>query len=274
MRPQETTIDALVELMVGRKVDTNYARLGTRNAPGAVALQLSKLSGPSGIEDVDLTVRAGEIVGLCGLVGSGRSEVARAIFGADPISTGEIRLFGEKLSGGPDIVSRKGVALIPENRKQQGLALIRTVGDNIVLAALERLFPRHLFDPVRATGVARDMIAKLRIATPSPNRLAQVLSGGNQQKIVIAKWLAAEARLFIFDEPTRGIDVGAKAEIFNVIFELVSAGAAVLMISSEQSEIVNVCDRAYVMRDGRIAGELSRAELSEQNILRLAMHHE
>jgi ribose transport system ATP-binding protein len=274
MRPQETTIDALVELMVGRKVDTNYARLGTRNAPGAVALQLSKLSGPSGIEGVDLTVRTGEIVGLCGLVGSGRSEVARAIFGADPISTGEIRLFGEKLSGGPDIVSRKGVALIPENRKQQGLALIRTVGDNIVLAALERLFPRHLFDPVRATGVARDMIAKLRIATPSPNRLAQVLSGGNQQKIVIAKWLAAEARLFIFDEPTRGIDVGAKAEIFNVIFELVSAGAAVLMISSEQSEIVNVCDRAYVMRDGRIAGELSRAELSEQNILRLAMHHE
>ena len=118
------------------------------------------------------------------------------------------------------------------------------------------------------------MIAKLRIATPSPAKIAQTLSGGNQQKIVIAKWLTAGARLFIFDEPTRGIDVGAKAEIFAVIGELVAAGAAVLMISSEPSEIVSVCDRAYVMRDGRIAGELARSELTEANILKLAMHHD
>lgn len=274
IRPDETTIDALIKMMVGRKVDTSYTSTHSRNAPSVVALEVTKLSGSTGIKDINLTVRSGEIVGLCGLVGAGRSEVARAIFGADPISAGEIRLFGEKLSGGPDVVSRKGVALIPENRKEQGLALIRTVGDNIVMAALERLFPRRLFNPSGALGVARDMVAKLRITPPAPNRLAQVLSGGNQQKIVVAKWLTAGAKLFIFDEPTRGIDVGAKAEIFNVIYELVAGGAAVLMISSEQSEIVSVCDRAYVMRDGRIAGELSRAELSEQNILRLAMHHE
>ena len=270
--PRETTPDALVEMMVGRRVDTSYGR-AVRATPGEVALEVRGVGGPSGIRDINLKVRTGEIVGLCGLVGSGRSEVAHAIFGSDPIDSGEIVLFGEKLSGGPDEAARRGIALIPENRKQQGLALIRTVGDNIVLAALGRLFPRHLFAPRLADTVARDMIGKLRIATPSPARLAQVLSGGNQQKVVIAKWLAAGARLFIFDEPTRGIDVGAKAEIFDVISELVAAGAAVLMISSEQSEIVNVCDRAYVMQDGRIVGELARPELSEQSILRLAMHH-
>jgi ribose transport system ATP-binding protein len=271
--PKDTTPHALVEMMVGRKVDTSYGRR-VRMPPGEVALEVRGVSGPSGISDIHLQVRTGEIVGLCGLVGSGRSEVAHAIFGSDPIDAGEIILFGERLSGGPEVTARKGIALIPESRKQQGLALIRTVGDNIVLAALDKLFPHHVFEPRRADAVASDMIAKLRIATPSPARLAQVLSGGNQQKVVIAKWLAAGARLFIFDEPTRGIDVGAKAEIFDVISELVAAGAAVLMISSEQSEIVNVCDRAYVMRDGRIAGELGRTELSEQSILKLAMHHD
>lgn len=272
MLPGETTPDGLVEAMVGRKVDTSYAREAHANA-GPVALKVKGVSASTGITNIDLEVRQGEIVGLSGLVGSGRSEVARAIFGADPINSGEITLFGEKLDGGPDAAARKGIALIPENRKSQGLALIRTVSDNVVLAALERLFPRRIFDRSVATGVTRDMIAKLRIATPSPNRLVQVLSGGNQQKVVISKWLAAGAKLFIFDEPTRGIDVGAKAEIFAVIRELVAGGAAVLMISSEQSEIVNVCDRAYVMRDGRIAGHLARAELSESNILKLAMHH-
>jgi ribose transport system ATP-binding protein len=271
--PQDTTPHALVEMMVGRKVDTSYGRR-VRTPPGEVALEVRGVSGPSGIHDINLQVRTGEIVGLCGLVGSGRSEVAHAIFGSDPIDAGEISLFGERLFGGPDVAASKGIALIPESRKQQGLALIRTVGDNIVLAALDKLFPRHLFSPRRADTVARDMIGKLRIATPSPARLAQVLSGGNQQKVVIAKWLAAGARLFIFDEPTRGIDVGAKAEIFDVISELVAGGAAVLMISSEQSEIVNVCDRAYVMQDGTIVGELGRAELSEQSILKLAMHHD
>jgi ribose transport system ATP-binding protein len=270
--PQDTTPDRLVEMMVGRKVDTSYAR--ERSPSGAVALEVRDLNAPDGIADINLKVHAGEIVGLCGLVGSGRTEVARAIFGADPINSGEVLLFGKPLTGGPQAVAAQGVALIPENRKSQGLALIRTIGDNIVLAALARLFPRRVFEPGTANRVAADIIGRLRIATPSAARLVRALSGGNQQKVVIGKWLAADARLFIFDEPTRGIDVGAKAEIFKVIGELVAGGAAVLMISSEQSEIVGVCDRAYVMRDGRIVGELSRAELSEKNILRLAIHHD
>ena len=148
------------------------------------------------------------------------------------------------------------MALIPENRKTQGLALARSVGDNIVLAGLRKMFPAGIFVPRRALKAARAMIDKLRIATPTPRRPVGTLSGGNQQKVVIGKWLNADAKFFIFDEPTRGIDVGAKSEIFRLLDGLVHNGAAVLMISSEQIEIVQICDRAYVMRSGRIAGEL------------------
>lgn len=272
MLPGETNPNALVELLVGRSVDLSYAR--NFKTPGDVVLEVKGLSAPSGIEGIDLVVRAGEIVGLCGLVGSGRTEVARAIFGADPKSAGEIHLFGKPVATTPETATAMGMALIPENRKQQGLALIRSVGDNSVLAGLPRNFSNGLFSPGRAYGMAQDTIKKLRIATPSPKRTAGYLSGGNQQKIVIGKWLETGARFFIFDEPTRGIDVGAKSEIFALIDGLVSEGAGVLMISSEQLEIVRVCDRAYVMREGRIVGELQRTELTEANIVRLGMHHE
>lgn len=269
--PAETTPDQLVTLMVGRPVDTTYTR-PSRPVPGEVALELKNISGPSGFADINLTVRAGEIVGLSGLVGSGRTEVARAIFGADRVTTGEIRLFGERVAGSAEDSARRGMALIPENRKTQGLALARSVGDNIVLAGLPKLFPSGLFVPKRAMKAARAMIEMLRIATPTPRRPVANLSGGNQQKVVIGKWLTADARFFIFDEPTRGIDVGAKAEIFRLLDGLVHNGAAILMISSEQIEIVHICDRAYVMRGGRIVGELSHDELTEANIVRLGMH--
>jgi ribose transport system ATP-binding protein len=164
------------------------------------------------------------------------------------------------------------MALIPENRKTQGLALTRSVGDNIVLAGLRKLFPAGFFIPSRAMKAARTIIEKLRIATPTPRRPVATLSGGNQQKVVIGKWLNADARFYIFDEPTRGIDVGAKAEIFRLLDGLVHNGAAILMISSEQIEIVHICDRAYVMRSGRIVGELSHHELTEANIVRLGIH--
>lgn len=271
--PHETSPSDLVQKMVGRKVDTIHRR-GAEVKIGAAALEVKGLSAQNGVADIDLQVRAGEIVGLCGLVGSGRTEVARAIFGADKVTSGEVAFFGNRFSGGPDRATRAGVALLPESRKSQGLALIRSVGDNIVLAGLEKLFPSRIFEPRRARKTAEAMIQKLRIATPSPRRAVQVLSGGNQQKVVIGKWLTADARLFIFDEPTRGIDVGAKAEIFALMYNLVENGAAILMISSELSEIVNICDRAYVMREGHIAGELSRDRLTEENILQLGMHHE
>jgi ribose transport system ATP-binding protein len=269
--PAETDPDELVALMVGRSVAASYAR-EAGGAPGDVALEVKDLATDTGVKGVDLVVRAGEIVGLSGLVGAGRTEVARAIFGADRPTRGEVRVFGERFTGGPGEAKRRGIALIPENRKQEGLALIRSVRDNLLLAALYRIFPRAWFDPPRATRLARESIERLRIATPTPARLARYLSGGNQQKTVIGKWLNAGCRLFILDEPTRGIDVGAKAEIFSIIDGLVRQGAAVLMISSELSEVAGVCDRAYVMRGGRIAGELARERLSEANILRLAMH--
>jgi ribose transport system ATP-binding protein len=270
--PGETEPDELVSLMVGRKVDMSYAREYCRS-PGELALRMQGVTARNGIHDIDLEVRAGEIVGLAGLVGSGRTEVARAIFGADPIASGRIEIFGQHQAGGPARARQLGAALIPESRKTEGLALIRSVGENLVLASLPRLFPGGWFSPAKAARQARELIARLRIATPGPDQRVQVLSGGNQQKVVIGKWLSAESKLFIFDEPTRGIDVGAKAEIFALIDSLVKKGAAVLMISSELAEIVNVCDRTYVMREGRVAGHLTRSQMNEEAILTLGMHH-
>jgi ribose transport system ATP-binding protein len=269
---RDTTPDALVRMMVGRSVDLTYQR-HFRSSGGAAVLEAREVSADNGAERIDLVVRAGEIVGLCGLVGSGRTEVARALFGADPIRTGEIRVFGRTKHGGPEASSRRGLALIPESRKSEGLALTRSVAENVALAGLPSLCPNGVYRPSRIRTVALDIIKRLRIATPSTDQVVGLLSGGNQQKVVIGKWLAAGARIFIFDEPTRGIDVGAKSEIFALMDELAGKGAAILMISSEQTEIVRVCDRAYVMRSGRIAGELSREELSEENILKVGMHH-
>jgi len=272
VRPAEATPDQLVRMMVGRSIDLSYPR-NFAPQPGKVLLEVKRLSAPSGLSDIDIVVRQGEIVGLCGLIGSGRTELARAIFGADKITAGDVIFDGQRMTEGPDQAARRGIALIPENRKSEGLALLRSAGDNLVVAALRKLFPTGLFEPPRAFSTANDLIQRLRVATPGPRQPVGLLSGGNQQKIVIGKWLAAGAKLFIFDEPTRGIDVGAKSEIFALIDRLVADGAAALMISSEQAEICHVCDRAYVMREGRIAGELSRHELTEENIVRLGMHH-
>ncbi|MCC6610335.1 MAG: sugar ABC transporter ATP-binding protein [Burkholderiales bacterium] len=273
MGARETTPDALIGMMVGRTVGTVYERQRFP-AVGDVALEVRRLTTGTGVKGVDLVVRSGEIVGLSGLVGAGRTEVARAVFGADPVTGGEVRIFGEHVRGGPERAARHGVGLIPENRKQEGLALLRSVRDNLLAASLWRLFPSGWFRAPVARRKAKEMIDALRIATPDADRRVRMLSGGNQQKIVIGKWLAAGCRLFIFDEPTRGIDVGAKSEVFALMEALMEKGAAVLLISSELTEIVHVCDRAYVMREGRIAGELPRDELSEQKILRLAMHGE
>jgi len=271
LRPKDTTPDALVGLMVGRKVDTTYARQYCES-PGEVVLEVRGMAAANGVNGIDLVVRAGEIVGLSGLVGAGRTEVARALFGADRVTAGEVRILGRSRIGGPDRAVRLGMALVPEKRKQEGLALIRSVGDNILLASLKRIFPRGWFSPAAGASVANDRIRQLRIATQGTRQLVQFLSGGNQQKVVVAKWLNVDAKLFIFDEPTLGIDVGAKEEMFALIDQLVKRGAAVLMISSELSEVVKVCDRAYVMRDKRIVGELSRHEMTDDSILRLAMH--
>ncbi|MCG5078179.1 sugar ABC transporter ATP-binding protein [Paraburkholderia tagetis] len=273
MAAAETTPDELIALMVGRSVGTVYQRRYV-GKPGEMALDVKQLRTATGVKGVDLHVRCGEIVGLSGLVGAGRSEVVRAVFGADPIQGGQVEIFGERVTGGPHKVAARGVGLIPENRKQEGLALTRSVHENLLAASLWRLFPKGWYRAEQARLATRALIESLRIAPGDPGKRAQLLSGGNQQKIVIGKWLSAGCRLFIFDEPTRGIDIGAKTEIFALIERLVEEGAAVLLISSELAEIVHVCDRAYVMREGIISGELPKDRLSERNILALAMHEE
>ncbi len=272
-RAGEVSLSELVHLMVGRQIETTY-RQAFCTTPGDVVLDVRDLVAANGVAGANLTVRAGEVVGLAGLVGAGRSELARAIFGADRVLAGAVRVNGHALGRGPVAAVRAGVGLVPESRKTEGLALGRSVEDNVLIAGMRRMFPRGWYFARAAATVAHDIVARLRIATPSIARLTRYLSGGNQQKVVIGKWFAAGSKFFIFDEPTRGIDVGAKAEIYGVIESLVAGGAAVLMISSELPEMVAVCDRAYVMRDKRIVGELGRADLTEANILRLAMHHE
>ena len=272
MTPQETNMGELVRMMVGREVDTTYRRRFCDH-PGETILEVHQLEARNGARCSSLVVRAGEIVGIAGLVGAGRTELARAIFGADRLVSGEVRLVSQNLPGNPEASVRAGIGLVPENRKAEGLALIRSVQDNILVAGLRKLFPHGWYNFGKAGRAGMQLIQQLRVATPSPRRIVKFLSGGNQQKVVMAKWLNAGSRFFIFDEPTRGIDVGSKTEIFNLIEKLVGEGAAVLLISSELPELVAVCDRAYVMRNKSIVGELSRRELTEENILKLAMQH-
>lgn len=269
----DATPDDLVTKMVGRKVDMSYHR-ADRPAPGELLLEVQDLASTNGISKVSINVRAGEIVGLSGLVGSGRTEVARAIFGVDRITSGRVFLSGERFVGDPNDARTFGVGLIPESRKTQGLALMRTVGENILISGLGKIFKSGVYNVQNGASVAKGIVEKLRIATPNTRTLAQSLSGGNQQKIVIGKWLLSDAKLFVFDEPTRGVDVGAKEEIFRLIDQLVHKGCGVLMISSELGEVVRVCDRAYVMKEKTIAGELQLNQLNDENILKLAMHHE
>jgi len=272
LRPADTSMDELVHLMVGREVDTTY-RSRFCESPGEMVLEVRGLVAKNGVRDVDLALRAGEIVGLAGLVGAGRTELVRAIFGADPIFRGDIRLRGQSVKGSPVASVKQGMGFVPENRKTEGLALMRSVQDNLLAAGLRKVFPGGWYQFKKAGEVVRKLIEQLRVATPSPRRATRFLSGGNQQKVVIGKWLNAESKFFIFDEPTRGIDVGAKAEIYQLMERLVAQGAAVLVVSSELPELVAVCDRAYVMRGKTIVGELARRDLTEENILRMAMQH-
>ena len=272
VRPADVTPDQLVRMMVGRSVDMTYPRHFS-DKPGELLLEVKGLTSPSGICDINIEVRRGEIVGLCGLVGSGRSEVARAIFGADPVASGEIVFDGKPISGEPDVAARRGIALIPESRKSEGLALLRSVGDNLVVVGAAQTVSERAVRSAQRPAHRRwpDPAAPHRHAERAPDRRPVV---GRQPAEGRDRQMAGRRRkLFIFDEPTRGIDVGAKSEIFALIDRLVAEGAAALMISSEQVEICHVCDRAYVMREGRVAGHLARHELTEENIVRLGMHH-
>jgi ABC-type sugar transport system ATPase subunit len=265
----EMTQDAVVKMMIGRNV-AEYFPTHQEGRAGKSVLRVEKLSSPGLFRDVSFEIRAGEIVGFAGLVGSGRSEIAKAIFGLDRRATGTVELDGETLAVGS--VSRSmaaGVGLVPEDRKRQGCVLGMSCRANISMAILDRLRKRGVLDRKEEGRIASDYFSRLRIKAASPEAPVNSLSGGNQQKVVLAKWLARGGKLLIVDEPTRGVDVGAKAAIHALIDELAQAGLAVMLISSELPEVINLSSRIIVMREGEMAGELGKAEATQEAVLRL-----
>jgi len=282
----EATVDKIIRLMVGRELTEMFHK---QPAPlGGPALEVRGLSrAASGVRNVSLSVRAGEIVALAGLVGAGRTEIARAIFGIDRPDAGEIAVGGKPVSVRcPRDAIRAGMGLVPENRKEQGLFLMLAVRENATAAGLTlgRAY-LHAEDRdgvqvctpylgfIRLAAERRlvgSLISQLRIRTPSQEQQVQFLSGGNQQKVVLARWLALRPRVLLLDEPTRGIDVGAKAEIYALMGELVRQGVGILMISSELPEVLGMSDRILVVRQGAIAGELARAQATQEAIMHLA----
>ena len=264
----EISTDRMIQYMVGREVTAIYKRDAL--PPGEELLRVHNLSRPPLLKDLSFTLRAGEIVGMAGLIGAGRTELCRALFGLDPIDTGKVWIAGQPVRiRSPREAVRAGLALIPEDRQKNGLATALPLGYNVTMARLDRVSRFGFLNRTAERRIAAEYTERLRIRAESARQLAGRLSGGNQQKVVIAKWLLSGASVFLFDEPTRGIDVGAKVEVFEVMDELARNGAAILMVSSEMSELQQVADRILVMRQGRIAGELpSRA--SQEQIMRLA----
>jgi ABC-type sugar transport system ATPase subunit len=266
-RLKEISTDQLIAQMVGRPVSMTYFRESL--PPGQPMLELEKLSS-SKVREISLCLRAGEIVGMAGLIGAGRTELCECIFGADPARSGTIRIEGKGINiRSPEEAVRAGVALVTEDRQRTGLALRLPIAANVTLANVASISTAGVLDLRLQNRVTSEYISKLRIRADSPEQLAGRLSGGNQQKVVIAKWLFRQARVFLFDEPTRGIDVGAKIEVFDLMSELAKAGAAILMVSSELPELLQMADRILVMRGGRITGELPRTTTQEE-IMRLA----
>ena len=261
----------LIGLMVGRQVEESPAARVTAE-PGEVMLRVSGLTRAGAFEDVSFDVRAGEVVAVAGLVGAGRSELARAIFGVDEYDGGTVELAGGKLPGGsPRAAIRRGLALVPEDRQHEGLVLPMSVGANLTLAVLRSLTRLGLRWPWAERPVILRQMGDLGIRAAGAGAAVETLSGGNQQKVVLGKWLATRPRVLILDEPTRGVDVGAKAEVHRLIRRLADDGMATLMISSELGEVLGMGDRVLVMRDGRIPGRLSRAEATQEKVLALAL---
>lgn len=263
----ELDTDELIRLMVGRDVGNLYPRTGSEI--GEVVLRAEGISSGDAVRDVSFEVRAGEILGLAGLVGAGRTELARTVFGANPLDAGTVALRGRTLRiDSPNEAIRAGIGYLTENRKGDGLALQLGVDQNITLANLP--VERGLLSLAAERRIAAHRVEQLNIRTPSLHRSVGVLSGGNQQKVVVARWLQAGSRVLFFDEPGRGVDVGAKAEMFELIGRLAADGCAVVLISSYLPELLNMCDRILVMREGAAAGTLHREEFSEEKIMALA----
>ncbi len=262
-------MDELIGLMVGRKIGNLYNR--TKHEPREVIFETKDLTGLR-FRNVNIKVHAGEIVGLSGLVGAGRTELAKAAFGYDPIEKGSIELFGKTMKHPtPKKCIKAGMGYLSEDRKTEGLLLPMTIEENVVEAALWKYFPNGFVTRGPEKELGAKYVKDLNIATPNATKIVGELSGGNQQKVVIAKWLATGCKFLIMDEPTRGIDVGAKSEIYKLMDDLVSEGYGILMISSDMQEIIGVSDRVYVMFDGDVTGELKHGEVDQTSIMRYAV---
>ena len=262
------TMDKVIEGIAGRKIENLFPHV--RKPKGEPMLEISHLTG-SKFNDVSMTVCAGEIVGVSGLVGAGRTETVRAAFGIDRYESGEVTVCGQKLpKRSPTRANRLGMCLLPEDRKTEGLALELSIRENVVISSLKALNPRGIVKAKKEGVEVNKYIDSLEIATSSMEKLVRFLSGGTQQKVVIAKWLLSHSKVFIFDEPTRGIDVGAKSSIYQLMDDLVAGGAAILMISSDMTEILGMSDRIYVMSGGKLVGEVDGEGATQNEILKLA----
>jgi len=254
--------------MIGKKMHEEDTE--RKKNIGEEILRVENLCGRK-FKGVNLTVRRGEIVGLAGLVGAGRTEVLRAIFAADRCKAGKIHLKGQlvKFNNPQDAVNQK-IALLPEDRKKHGLIMCLSVGENIIISSYNYVSKYGILSKIKILNIIKDFIQKLSIKTPTPKQLVMYLSGGNQQKVIIARWLAANSDLILLDEPTRGIDIGAKQEVHHLIFEMATNGKAILVVSSEIPELLKICDRIYVMHEGYITAEFINENLQSDQILHAA----
>ncbi len=268
----EATTEKIIALMVGRPLEEVFQH--SDGQKGDVVLEVRGLTRRGVIEDVSFALRRGEILGLAGLVGAGRTETVRAIFGADPLDAGEILIDGKRINiDSPETAVRAGLALVPESRQIQGLMLIHSVERNIAVPNLDWLFPNRLVDQQKTRALGQQYVDRLNIRTPGLAQKVMFLSGGNQQKVVLAKWLATNPKVLILDEPTRGIDVGAKAEVHGIMNNLALQGIGIIMISSEMPEVLAMSDRIVVMCEGRVSGILDRAEATQERIMAYASGH-
>jgi rhamnose transport system ATP-binding protein len=267
----DVTREQLIQMMVGRELSSVFPK---RTVPlGDTVLELRGVGcAESGVHDVDLRVRAGEIVGLSGLVGAGRSELARTIFGLTPSDRGTIAIRGKPVRiGSPADAIRNGIAYVPEDRRRHGVVLEMPVSENITLAALDNLSRFGAFDFARERTLATDYARRLGVKTASIRSLVSTLSGGNQQKVALSRWLLTKPAVLLLDEPTQGIDVGAKSEIHELMMTLAEEGVAIIMISSELPEILGMSDRVAVMHGGTIVSEVDRADATPERVLARAL---
>lgn len=265
----DVELDTLISMMVGRRIEKMYER--NYNTPGELIFETHDLGGYR-FRNVNISVREGEIVSLSGLIGAGRTEIAKAVFGDEPIEHGSYTLYGKTIhKTTPRKSVKQSLGLLPEDRKIEGLVLQMPIKENLTSASLGKVFSHGILHRKPEDEIGKKYVKELRIVTPSADKLVGELSGGNQQKVVIGKWLETGCRFLIIDEPTRGIDVGAKSEIYHLLDRLAGEGYGILMISSELSEVVGISDRVYVMKDGEITGEVRRPNLTQEAIMRYAV---